>query len=194
MKVPFLVKQHLHTVVKEHHSHPVHTSEHVHHKPVHHSQSHAAYEGISSSYGSHADSDLAPLYVSHTPVHQSSYDAPSSYHGSQRSVGLKPISTTKDSYPAYSHDFHSRLNTGVPINIGFGSNEGKSMNYEVKESPEVGPVLFGRATKSLSGGSMTEAKMRAVAYPYPLPQDETKNSEFLFGFDPKASSYDFTDL
>lgn len=189
MKVPFLVKQHLHTVVKEHHSHPVHTSEHVHHKPVHHAKSHS-YEAV-NSYGSHAASDLAPLYVSHTPGHQSSYDAPSSYHGSQRSMGFKPIKSAKDSYPAYSHDFHSKLHTALPT-IGFGSNEGVSMNYEVKESQEMGPVLFDRATKSLN--TMTEAKMRAVAYPYPLPQDETKNSEYLFGFDPKATSYDFTGL
>lgn len=191
VKVPFLVKQHIHTVVKEHHSHPVHTSEHVHHKPVHHAKS-QAYEGISKSYGSHAASDISPMYVSHTPVHQqSSHDSPASYNS-----GFHPILSTKDSYPAYSHDFHSRLHTSVPANIGFGSSEGKSMNYEVSETSEMGPVLFtgSRDGKSLGARKMTEALVKKEAYPYPLPQDDGKEAEYLFGFDPVASGYDFTDL
>lgn len=84
------------------------------------------------------------------------------------------------------------------MNFGFGSDEGRSMDkYEVKESADMGPVLFGRATKSLAAGKMTEVLMKAEAYPYKdegLPQDDGKASEYLFGFDPKATSYDFTDL
>lgn len=84
----------------------------------------------------------------------------------------------------------------MPTNVGFGSNEGKAMNYEVSEPSEMGPVLFSdsRDGKSLSAGKMTEALVKKEAYPYPLPQDEGKEVEYLFGFDPMASSYDFTDL
>jgi hypothetical protein len=195
VKVPYLVKQHIHTVVQETHKHPVHTSEHVHHKPTHH-KSHA-YEGLSQSYGSHAASDVAPLYVSHSPVHQSSHDSPASYTNSHHSMpsGFHPISSSKDSYPAFSHDFHSRHHSSAPEHIGFGSNEGRAAsNYEVKESTDMGPVLFGRFTNTLSPGKMTEAMARKEAYPYPLPQDEGKAAEYLFGFDPMASSYDFTEL
>lgn len=190
VKVPFLVKQHIHTVVKEHHSHPVHTSEHVHHKPVHHHGKSQAYEEVRANYASHAASDLTPMYVSHKRVHQSSHDVPA-----PQKSGFQPILSTKDSYPAYSHDFHSRLHTSVPANVGFGSNEGKALNYEVSESSEIGPVLFNsRDGKSLSTGKMTEAMVKKEAYPYPLPQNEGKEVEYLFGFDPMASSYDFTDL
>lgn len=187
VKVPFLVKQHIHTVTEQH-GHPVHhTSEHVHHKPVHHHGKSHSYEEISKNYASHAASDLTPIYVSHTPVQQS--DSLSSYKSSR---GFQPILSTKDSYPAYSHDFHSRLHTSVPSNVGFGSQEGKSTNYEVSESPEIGP--FSREGKNLGEGKMTEAFLsRKEAYPYPLHQNEDK-AEYLFGFDPIASSYDFTEM
>ena len=60
------------------------------------------------------------------------------------------------------------------------------MSYEVNEAPE-GLFRSGKA-HSFGTGKMTEA------YPYPIAQDEAKAAEYLFGFDPKASSYDFTDF
>lgn len=161
----------------------MHTSEHVHHKPSHyHGKSHS-FDESSHDFAS----DLKPLYVSHTPVHQSSHDAPPSY--GELSHGFQP---SDDAFPEYSHDFHSKLHTSIPTNYGFGSHEGKAMNYEVNEAPE---GLF-RSSKAhnLGSGKMTEAFSTGGAYPYPLAQDEEKAAEYLFGFDPKASSYDFTDF
>lgn len=204
-----MVHQKIHTVVKEHHPQPVHTSEHVHHKPSHHHGKSHSFEEIRHSFGSHAASDLKPMYVSHSPVHQSSHDAPAanfktsyvshspvhqSSHDASFGGAFHGFEPTDDAFPAYSHDFHSKLYTSLPANIGFGSHEGKTVNYEVHESPE-GPVHFNsRSEKSLSPGKMTEAVAKSEAYPYPLPQNEANATDYLFGFDPMASSYDFTDL
>jgi hypothetical protein len=185
VKVPFLVHEKIHIVKEHHHPKPVHTSEHVHHKPTHHhhyGKSHSSFDESSHSFGSHAASDLTPLYVSHTPVtHESSHDVPAAYEGYH---GLKGFQPTEDAFPSFSHDFHSKLHTSVPKNIGFGSHEGRSITYEVNESPEA--QASSESLSALSPGKTTQA------YPYPFQHEE--KAEFLFGFDPMASSYDFTDL
>lgn len=124
------------------------------------------------------------MYVSHTPTHQSSHDA---LH-----YGFQP---TYDAFPKYPHDFHSKLHTEVPKNIGFGSHEGKSSNYEVSEEPETDALLQSRSSlRGLSSDKNFGEYFENTAYPYPLPQDELKVAEYLFGFDPTANSYDLTDF
>lgn len=170
----------------------MHTSEHVHHKPSHghehhghehhgHGKAHSSFDEISHSYASHSNADLKPIYVSHSPLtHESSHEA--SYEGLQH--GFQP---TEDAFPTYAHDFHSKLHTSVPTNVGFGSHEGRAFSYEVNEKPDDSAFFSSRIAKvALSPGKMTQA------YPYPLQSEPT--AEYLFGFDPMASSYDLTDL
>lgn len=121
------------------------------------------------------------MYVSHTPVGHASYDELK--HGSG---GFLP---TEDAYPTF--DFHSKLHTSIPKDVGFGSHEGRSLNYEVNETPEDHGALDEHS--ALSPGHVTKALPKVEPYPYPLTQDDTK-TEYLFGFDPMHSSYDFTDL
>lgn len=178
IKVPYLVKQEIHTVPV--HSHPVHTSEHIHHAPT----KHHSHHDLSSSY--HAASNVAPMVVSHTPVGPSSHDFMASFMSSHHSAP-KELLSPKDLYPSFTHNFDSHQRYTSP-DFGFGSQEGKLMNsYEVKE-PEADEVFGGRSAKSLATSKSFEA------YPYPLQQDGKSNVEFLFGFGPMdhAGGYDFT--
>lgn len=92
---------------------------------------------------------------------------------------------SKDSSPEYTHNFHSRLHTTA---LGFGSQEGKSLNsYEVEE-PQESVHVAGKFQKKL-----------VQAYPYPFSHGDDFTSgkasyETLYGFGPQdhAGGYDFT--
>jgi hypothetical protein len=174
IKVPYIVKQEIHTVPV--HKHEVHSSEHIHHAPT---KSHYSHDD-EKSFSSHAATNLAPKYVSHSPIQQA--QTPQAYYvSSQKSLpyGIEEISA-KNLQPSYTHNFNSRLHTSVIGNVGFGSHEGQALSsYEVKEPEEFGPVTFGeRSSKAL---------------PYPLPQNDKYAAEYLFGFNPNDyKGYDFT--
>jgi hypothetical protein len=129
---------------------------------------------------------LTPIYVSHTPV---SHDVPSGQHDFTH--GLKSFVPTEDAFPNF--DFHSKLHTSIPKNIGFGAHEGRSITYEVNEAPE-DHASFDEHSSLIAEKIIQAIPKKGEAYPYPLTQGDGKSTEYLFGFDPMHSSYDFTDL
>lgn len=103
VRVPYIVKQEIHTVPI--HTHPVHTSEHVHHHSTSHPGSHSGFGDSSSGYGG-SSSDFGG----------SSFGAGGSSFGSNANYGS-------------GSSFGSGGSGFIPIgNHGFSSSHGASSN------------------------------------------------------------------
>jgi hypothetical protein len=166
--VPYFIHQEIHKIPV--HKHPVHTSEHIHHEAK---KVEVKVEDEGKHSFGHSESRFKPIYVSHSPIAESSYNSPMVVHHHM-------MATERTYKPEITS-----LNTKVDVDrMGFGSQEGQMTEedpWEQLDKPDK--------------PEKPKRKERAPSVPYPFPQEQIDilsgkhRLEFDAAYHP--SSFDF---